>query len=347
MDTISFADGSLWKSDILDKVLEKSLANIDRESLLRYSNNAITESLFEEIRRVFEISTQKNILLTNSLTEWLYLLVKYIKKVGWTILVQSPTYFWLLRQLKELNVPYEIWDNIDQLDSLTKTHKNSYIYLISNFNSNNWISLDASQKNEIRGIVNKSWSKIIEDNPYDLLHFGEAPDTICDWVSAEQWFYTSSFSKIISPALRLWFISHGKSYEKMLKSHKITTSLSTSSLSQQIAALSLKQDYLNDLREHNYRLYQSTTNLLTHKWLEYSNVSWGIFSFITLPDWISLEKLHDHCKKRWLIIEQNKYSYIDNKNRPYVRINFVKNSEKISAQWINILKETIDDLSMT
>ncbi len=189
-------------------------------------------------------------------------------------------------------------------------------------------------------MLQKNSIGLIEDNACDFLYFGsEAPSYLFGTRAND--YYISGFSKIVGPGLRIGFIVANKDNIAELKSHKISLNLSSPILDQMLVAKCLQYEYLEQFRVEVKRKWQAFKMLLGKNGLSYQEPEGGIFVQAAINEAINLEQVMKLCKSRSVIVDENRYSYPDNKNRPFVRLNFVNNSEENNNKGLAILSEVI------
>lgn len=335
MNKIDMSSGA-GNNDIIHNVFKQAIKKVDVAKLSDYPNPLGLDGLRNQIAKVFWID--KNILITNSATEALYLIFSSMPDA--TIAIQSPSFFWVIRQLKQLNINYVVWENVEQLKKLSSTNHIDGIYVNSNCNTVDGQCLDECDKEEIISLWKNNGVQIIEDNPCDLLCFDGKLSKISDRLPNSV--YVSSLSKIFLPWLRLGFLATSNAQIDTLKSAKITMNLSTSMLGQLVASYALEQDYIKKLTEHNHVKWLQFKEVLMDSGLrDFKDPKGWIFVKLDLPKDIDIEKLVKNVWKAWFLIEENKFYYADNKNRPYIRLNFISNDREVNKVAINVLAEEI------
>jgi DNA-binding transcriptional MocR family regulator len=79
------------------------------------------------------------------------------------------------------------------------------LYLVANFANPTGRVLSAERRVEILEICNSNRILVVEDNPYGLIYFDEAPPSAMRSLD-ENVIYLGSFSKILSPGLRVGYV---------------------------------------------------------------------------------------------------------------------------------------------
>ena len=104
--------------------------------------------------------------------------------------------------------------DVDKLEQLIEAHKPKLVYLIPTFGNPSGATLSLARRKRILEIAARTKTLVVEDDPYGELYFDTPPppsllalsDGVpgsCDWLA-----HCGSFSKILSPGLRVgWLIA--------------------------------------------------------------------------------------------------------------------------------------------
>jgi len=334
---IDFASWGIKDISYITESINKYLKDFDSSKILSYPNSWWLEELKSNIKTFFDIKTP--ILIASSSTEALFLLFSDISKNSKKIWIQYPFFFWIQRQLNELNINYIYWDTIEKLEEIINNEKIDYLYLNSNFNSLCDELKTIEEFEQFSKLCKKNNITIIEDNPYDALYFYEKPLRFIDIY--ENTIYISSFSKIIWPWLRIGFIAWNKELINKLKSLKITINLSTQSLDQHIIYNIISEEFLANIRSIYRNKWFIFKKYLDKLGFKYSEVKWWIFVKILVDNNKDILILISKAKEKWILFEENKFYYPDNLNRQFLRLNFINNSDKINIESLNILHDLL------
>lgn len=111
-----------------------------------------------------------------------------------------------------------------------------FIYLVPNFHNPAGVTLSAQRRLEIIDIAHGENILIVEDNPYGLLWFDQAPPPAMRSVSDKGIIYLGSFSKTLAPGLRVgWVVAPHGIREKLILASEAAV-LSPSTFSQLVIA---------------------------------------------------------------------------------------------------------------
>lgn len=142
--------------------------------------------------------------------------------------------------------------DVDKLAALIDEHKPKLVYLIPTFGNPSGATLSLERRKRILEIAVRTQTLIVEDDPYGELYFDTAPPPSLlalsesipgsrDWLA-----HCGSFSKILSPGLRVgWLIAPGELLAKATMCKQFSDA-HTSNLTQAICAHYLTLNRLND-----------------------------------------------------------------------------------------------------
>ena len=236
---------------IADKVLtENSYAVLQYGGTEGYAplKKAIIEKLLPEKGFTVEMD---GLLITTGSTQAMDLIAKVFLNKGDTILVEAPTFLGAIQTYNayEANIVPVPMDTegvlTDDLEKLVKKHSPKLFYCIPTFQNPSGKTLGAERRKRIAELAKKYDFIVMEDDPYgDLRYEGEAQPTIKSFDTDNRVLYLGSFSKIVSPGLRVGYVAGESGIIRKLTLGKQGSDLHCSILSQAIVGEYLKEDLL-------------------------------------------------------------------------------------------------------
>lgn len=161
----------------------------------------------------------EDIVVTAGSQQALDLVMRAVINPGDVFVVERPTYLAALQtlELAEANVMSVSSDSdgmvVDELAELLKTQKIKGVYVVPNFGNPSGLTLSTARREQLVKLAVEHNFLIVEDDPYGELRFTEERNATLYQVSqqllghTENIIYTSTFSKILAPGLRLgWAI---------------------------------------------------------------------------------------------------------------------------------------------
>jgi len=313
-DIISFA-GGLPAPDVFPIEKFKEAAEIVLsemgEGALQYGTTEGYQPLREMIARNatkygIQISAD-NVLITTGSQQALDLIGRIFINSGDRILVESPTYLGALQAWNAYGVKYvtipldDDGMRTDLLESRLRTGL-KFIYVLPNFQNPTGVTLSCERRKELVEISNAYGVPILEDDPYGQLRYeGEhLPPVVVfdDEIRAKEVpvysgnvIYTSTFSKILAPGLRLAWVVAPVDVIKKLVQAKQGSDLHTSTLTQFIAYQISNSPWMKTHIQTIRRVYKERRDVMLQTLEEYmpEGVNWtkpkgGLFLWVTLPE---------------------------------------------------------------
>ncbi len=119
------------------------------------------------------------------------------------------------------------------LDALERDGRRpKFVYTVPNFHNPAGVTMSLERRRELVRIASERQLLVLEDNPYGMLRYEGEPLPTLYSLDDEFVIYTSTFSKILSPGVRLgWAVAPAPILEKM-QVGKQGSDLCSSSISQ-------------------------------------------------------------------------------------------------------------------
>ena len=180
---------------------------------------------------------------TNSCTEAIMLCLRAVTKLGDTIAVESPTYFVMLQLLetlglRALEIPThpKTGVSLEALELATRNGQVAACLFISNGANPLGAVIPDETKQAIADLLALRSVPLIEDDIYgDICFTNERPRPIHAFDKSGNTMLCTSFSKTVSPALRVGFVATGRRSAQIVL-QKTLMSGKTNSLTQQVIA---------------------------------------------------------------------------------------------------------------
>jgi 2-aminoadipate transaminase len=180
-------------------------------------------------------------------------------------------------------------------------------------------SFSNEDKKRIANFANLKKALVIEDNAYEFLSFN---NEILTSIKADNYIRLNSFSKLLSPSLRLGFIMAESEMFNKIRSKKISINLSSSPISQEIISNILEDKNIiklwqKELKERALLLKEEIKKQMD---IDIEMPEGGSFIKLPLSDNIDLEEFIAKARENGLLLDSNKHQYINNYPHPYLRL---------------------------
>jgi DNA-binding transcriptional MocR family regulator len=178
------------------------------------------------VRRSFDFGAAlapEEIVITNSCTEAMNLCLRAVARPGDTIALESPTYFVLLQiieslGLKALEIPTDprTGISVEALELATRNGAVKACLLVPNANNPLGCIMPEENKRRVAALLAERNVPLIEDDIYGDLHFeGARPWPIKAYDTVGNVMLCSSFSKTVSPGLRVGYVAAGRHHPQV------------------------------------------------------------------------------------------------------------------------------------
>ncbi len=367
-DVISLAGGlpdpQTFPVEEIKKIVNDILTNY-YDRALQYSTTA---GVFEFRKELVNLSrlrgisniSEKNIFVTVGSQEALFMLFNILVDPGDEVIVEAPTYLAALNVLRTRRPNFtsiNVNDNGPDLDELEKKvrekvsdgKKIKLIYVIPTAQNPAGTTMNLDNRKRLLEIASKYDFLIVEDDAYGFLVFeGDSPPAIKALDKEGRVIYTGTFSKILTPGLRLgWVVAH-EDVIRELELYKQNIDLHTPSLSQFIAMEAIRRGVIQNNLPKIRRIYKEKRDVILEAIQEYfpKDARWsrpigGMFVFAWLPEKIDTTKMLEKALQKGVAYVPGSSFYADYSGRNTMRLNFSYPSKEQLIEGIRRLAETI------
>ncbi len=217
------------------------------------------------------------------------------------------------------------------LDGLERAGRRpKFIYTIPNFQNPAGVTLSLPRRERLVAVARERELLVLEDNPYGLLRYeGDPLPTLYSLDGGEFVIYLGTFSKILSPGLRLgWTTAPAPVLEKM-NLGKQAADLCSSSMTQHFVAAYFEagpwHDYVASLRD----VYRDRRDVVLDALEEHlpreavwTRPAGGLFVWATLPDYIDTTDLLARALQENVAFVPGRAAYLDGRGGSSLRLNF-------------------------
>ncbi|MDP4119832.1 MAG: PLP-dependent aminotransferase family protein [Bacillota bacterium] len=318
----------------------------------------LRERLVSYLKEKHNIGRESDtLIITAGAQQAMDLACKTLTNEGDTIICEAPSFIGTLNAFRSNNVhlcgvPMEADGiNIEALEKALQTKKNvRLIYTIPNFQNPSGITMSFKKRKAVYELAKKYNVLIIEDNPYgDLRYFGEDIPNIKSFDEDGRVIYVGSFSKVISPGLRVGYCCAPTPIIEKMVVCKQGQDVHTNILAQMICERFMAEYDFEAHLEYLRKLYREkavfTKNLLD-KYLapkiQYSPFDGGLFVWCFLPENVDMLEF---CKSAVLnkvcVVPGNAFLTDENAPCNAFRINFSTPTDEQLEKGIKILSTLI------
>ena len=214
------------------------------------------------------------LIVTTGSQQALDLIGKTMISPGDNVIVEAPTFLATIQCFRLygahiIGAPIDAEGvDVDKLEALIDEHKPKLVYLIPTFGNPSGATLSLARRKRILEIAARTQTLVVEDDPYGELYFDVAPPPSLlalseDVPGSRAWLaHCGSFSKILSPGLRVgWLIAPTELLARATMCKQFSDA-HTSNLTQAICAHYLTLNRLTDALSVVRRTYAERAGVM-------------------------------------------------------------------------------------
>jgi 2-aminoadipate transaminase len=306
-----------------------------------------------------DVVSTDEILIVSGSQQGLDLLGKVLIDEGSTVLMESPTYLGAIQsfslfQPSFVSVPTDDDGLIPERVDAALCKGARLIYTLPNFQNPTGRTLSAARRVELVERSARFGLPLIEDDPYGELRYrGQAQQSLYSLgrkVGAPV-IRLGSFSKVLSPGLRLGYIAAPRQLISKLVQAKQASDLHTSSIAQMVVHDIVKDNFLETHLPGIRTLYRNQCDAMLASLERHfpRSASWthpegGMFLWITLPDSFDTQHLLDQAVAEKVAFVPGAPFYASNTRHNAMRLCFVTVSPEQIETGISRLGHLIESI---
>ena len=217
---------------------------------------------------------------------------------------------------------------LDRLEAEGRVPK--FIYTVPSFQNPAGVTMSLERRRRLVQVARERELLVLEDNPYGLLRYeGDPLPTLFALSGGEYVIYLGTFSKILSPGLRLGWSAAPRPVLDKMNLGKQAADLCSPPLSQHFVKVYFAERdwrrYLSTLVE----LYRRRRDTMLDALAEHfpAEATWtkpqgGLFIWATLPDYIDTTDLLARALRENVAFVPGRAAYLDGRGGSSMRLNF-------------------------
>ncbi len=314
--------------------------------ILQYGSTQGYEDLRIQLVKLLKdtenINTDKDhFVLTAGSQEALYSVSKIMTTPGEEVISEAPTYIGTISAFRAngtvmRGIPMDengiltekLEEKIKSMKAAGKLPK--FIYLIPTFQNPSGISLSLDRRKHVLELASRYQIPIVEDNPYgELRYSGNKLPSLKSLDKDDLVIYMSTFSKILSPGLRVGFTCAPDAVVNKMNLLKQATNLATNTLAEAIAAEYLKRGLMKKNMPAVVKMYREKRDTMIDA-LEtnfgndanWSHPDGGMFLWLALNGKINTTDMLKRAIEKKVAYVSGSAFYPDNPTFNSMRLNF-------------------------
>ncbi|HWI64903.1 MAG TPA: PLP-dependent aminotransferase family protein [Symbiobacteriaceae bacterium] len=363
-DVISFAGGmpapELFPVDEMSEVMVQAMKE-SGQYIMQYAPSEgdplLRKTLAERLTADRNPAGPDDILLVNGSQHALDLLAKAFIDPGDAVLVENPTYLGALQAFRPyapniIPVPTDEEGMVpEHLEALIAKEHPKFVYVMPTFQNPRGTTMSLRRREQLVSICKQADVPIVEDDPYGELRYrGERlPHLRSMW---DQAIYLGTFSKIMSPGLRLGWVVAPPAILNAFKLGIQATSLNISPMTQRIAALMMNRptfdQHLDRLRKFYAERMFAMLECLNDfpEGTTWSPADGGLFVWVTLPGGIRTFDLVQYALDRKVAFVPGEPFFAGEGGESSMRLNFSNSTPEQIRTGMARLKDAIESMML-
>jgi 2-aminoadipate transaminase len=334
--------------------------------VLNYDNTALQYSTTEGYLPLRQYIAQRyakrhglkidpdTITITNGSQQGLDLIGKVFIDKGDKVIIERPGYLGAIQAFGVYEPEFQpislLDDGIDtaELARALKKNRIKLFHMVANFQNPSGITYSKEKRLAVADMFMGYNGILVEDDPYGELRFtGENLPSLRHYLE-DNLILLGSFSKIVSPGLRLGWICASPDITEKIIIVKQASDLHSNYLAQRILYQYLSD---NDIDEHIFRIKQAyskqkdcmiaTMEQYFPAEVEFTRPQGGMFLWISLPKGLSSAKLFELAIQENIAFVPGKPFYVDGGGDNTLRLNFSNSDENRIEEGIKRLANII------
>lgn len=363
---ISFAGGNPAPETFPAQDLAEISAQIFEKQASKALQYGLTEGyaplraqVAQRLKEKFSIGTENDeTIIVSGGQQGVELSCKVLCNESDTVLCEEPSFIGALNAFRSyhtqlVGIPMqEDGMDLEKLEQALKTQKNvKLLYIISTFQNPMGVTTSLQKRKQIYELAKKYHVIIFEDNPYGELRFtGQDIPTIKSMDKDGIVIYCGSFSKILSPGMRIGFICAPKEIVTKLVVAKQISDVHTNLFFQMVVSEYLKQKDIDShiaeirtlYRQKNEAMLQKMDQVLPSS-VTYTRPQGGLFIWCDLGAGIDAAAFTKKLLQQKVAVVPGS-TFLTDETKPCncIRLNYSMPSFEQIDQGIEILGKTIN-----
>lgn len=340
---VSFAErikpDPLWPINDLRKSLQAVIRHNDVILGLGHDNTTGYGPLLATIAQILTtegISTRpEEVLITSGSQQALNLVARVLLKPGDLVLVESPTYNVAIDLFRSMDVRLvgvpvdEQGMQTDRVEQILQSTPPRLIYTMPTFHNPTGSCMSGNRRRQLVSLADRYNIPILEDDYIGNMRYeGRAEPVLKVLDPGGRVIYAATFSKLLTPALRIGFLVASGPVFKHLVTAKYVNDLSTSDLLQKaLREFITVGKYHTHLRRVSQIYRERRDAMLTALSRDFPQASWiypkgGGFIWLTLPDDLSSDAFFAYAAAEGVTYVPGSFFYPAQRPQTTLRLNY-------------------------
>lgn len=364
-EIISLAGGNpaseLFPGEELSKIAGKILMTQPALALQYGTTDGygpMKEAAASRAKKADSMKDTDKIIITTGAQQGIDLAIRVLINEGDKVVVEAPSFVGTLNSLRSyqadlIGVTVEADGmNMDELEDVLKNNDVKLIYTIPTFQNPSGATMSLEKRKKLLELASEYDVLIIEDNPYGDLRFaGENVQTLKSMDDDDRVIYVGSFSKILSPGMRLGYVVANADLCDRIEVVKQVNDVHTPMMTQLMAVEFMKKYDIDKYIEKSKELYKEKSSLMLEGMSKHfpKEVTWiepqgGLFIWCSCPEGTDVSVLLKSCiEKKVAFVPGNNFAVDIEAPSNMFRLNYSSMSKEKIEKGIKIMGEVLTE----
>lgn len=359
-----YPDPEIFPIEKLRKVYDQVLQE-EGKLALQYTGTeglmSLREKLVSRVKTIGISCSVDNLFIIQGGQQGLDLTAKAFIDRGDIIITENPTFLGALAAFNPYEPEYvgvsmdENGMRMDELEAALQKHPNAkLIYTVPEFQNPTGVTMSLERRKALVSLANKYNVVIVEDSPYrEIRYEGKDLPAIKSFDTEGRVIHIGSFSKILSPGLRLGWLIANRDLAEKLSLLKMASDTQNSTLNMYAVNRFMDMYDLDEHIAHIRETYKQKKEVMFQtlrdtfpNCITYTNPQGGLFTWLTFPQHIDTKILmQEHSLPIAKVAYVPGESFFPNKQeKNHCRINYSYMSEEKIIKGITNLGEIVKDV---
>jgi len=368
-EVISLAGGLPDTSTFPPETFAAVAQRIATESCARALQYGPTEGVGETKECIAEVMAAEgmavdgdDLIVTTGGQQVLDLVTKTLIDPGDVVVAEGPTYPGAVPVFSSYQadvVQIDVDERGMRVDLLDETlerleregRRPKFVYTVPSFQNPAGVTMSLERRRQLVEIARRRELLVLEDNPYGLLRYEGSPEpTLRSLDGGLYVMYLGTFSKILSPGIRLGWVAAPPPVLEKINLGKQAADLCTSTLSQLLVSAYFEEarwrGYVDSLTEVYRDRRDTMLDALAEFFppeAEWTRPAGGLFIWVTLPDFIDTTDLLARALRENVAFVPGEGAYLDGRGRSSMRLNFSGSDEDAVREGVRRIGKVVSE----
>ncbi len=368
-EVISLAGGLPDTSTFPPETFAAMAERVATESCARALQYGPTEGLADTKACIAEVMAAEgmsvdgdDVIVTTGGQQVLDLVTKTLIDPGDVVVAEAPTYPGAVPVFSSYQadvVQIDVDERGMRVDLLEQTldrleregRRPKFVYTVPSFQNPAGVTMSLERRRQLVEIARRRELLVLEDNPYGLLRYEGSPEpTLRSLDGGLYVMYLGTFSKILSPGLRLGWVAAPPPVLEKINLGKQATDLCTSTLSQLMVRAYFEEAHWRAYVDSLTEVYRARRDTMLDALAEFfpAEAEWtrpagGLFIWVTLPDFIDTTDLLARALRENVAFVPGEGAYLDGRGRSSMRLNFSGSGEDAVREGVRRIGKVVSE----